>query len=279
MTNLNLAVTELHKKGYSFSEIAQELNISKSKAHRIFHKAGNVTENEPTVEHHVPKPSQVVEKQPETTKNSKKYNAESLKLQVKLRKMELQHEAEMKRLDMEEQEKKRDFELTKDAINLENEKLKNRIEDFRQKISDLEKIDNEYEDEIEEEEYEYEKNIEAETFEEEYIPELDIVLKDEIKEFLSNIIETEKHYEEELEDLVSNVSDLTNEIIEQAEIESVDTVFFQEFGLMKDVGKAIKDYQDNFDSYRSFFGSTVKIEFNNILYSKIQEYVGMNSDE
>lgn len=277
MTNLNLAVTELHKKGYSFNQIAQELNISKSKAYRIINETVDVSKNGTIPEQPVSRPFQNVSKQPERTETGKKYNADNLKLQVKLRKLELEHEAEMKRLDLEEQEKKREFESENNVIKNENLYLKNQMESFKEQIEKLrektieleqmkisENLDNDYDDD---------------DFDKEYEPELDIMIKDETKEFLSHILVTDKYYKEDLDELIVVLSNIKTELIEQAENEGVDAEYFEEFNLLKGTEKVINHYQESFDDYTSFFGSTINLSFDGDLYSQIEEYANNDSEE
>ncbi len=276
MTNLNTAVFELHQKGYSYNQIAKELGISKSKAYRIINKTVDISKAETIAEYPVSRPDNNIPKQPERAETGKKYNADNLKLQVKLRKLELEHEAEMKRLDLEEQERKREFESENNVINNENLYLKNQMESFKEQIEKLrektieleqmkisENLDDDYEDEIEDE----------------YEPELDIMIKDEIKEFLSHILITDKYYTEDLEELIIVLSNLKTELIEQAENENVDAEYFEEFNLLKATEKVINHYQENFDDYTSFFGSTINLSFDGDLYSQIEEYANNDSEE
>ena len=257
MTNLNIAVNELHKKGFSFNQIAKELGISKSKAYRVINETVDVSKTETAVERPVSKVFQNVPKQQKTTESHNGYNTESLKLQVKLRKLELQHEAKMKQLEFEEQEKQREFELKNNTINSENESLKNQTENFKQRIYDLEHIE-----EVEE-----------------YTPELDLMLKDEIYDFLKELLEPKIYYLEDFDKLISIVKQLNTDIVDWAETEDVEINEMNEYVLTQKVENAINHYYENFDNYRSFFGSTISIEFENELYSEIQDYISENSDK
>lgn len=263
MKNLNKEVHELHKKGFSFNQIAQELGISKSKAYRIMNETVDVSEAETVVERPVSKTFQNVPKQPETRENGKEYNAESLKLQVMLRKIELKHEAKIKQLEFDEQDKKREFELKNNAINSENERLKNRIENFKQRTSNSELVKKEEEDdEIEE-----------------YIPELDLILKDEFCDFIEELLEQRRYYQEDFDKLFSTVKQLNVNIIDWAEAEDEEVDEFSEYELIQKIENVINHYYENFDNYRSFFGSTIIMEFEDEVYSEMQDYISQNSDK
>jgi len=272
MTNLNTAVLELHQQGNSYNQIAKELGISKSKAYRIINETVDISKNETIKEQPVSRPFQNIPKQPERAETGKKYNPDNLKLQVKLRKMELEHEAEMKRLDLEEQEKKREFESDNNVINNENLYLKSQMESFKEQIESLRKKT------IELEQIRISETSD-EDFEEEYEPEPDIMIKDETKEFLSHILITDRYYTEDLDELITVLSNLKTELIEQAENENVDAEYFEEFNLLIATEKVINHYQENFDDYTSFFGSTINLSFDGDLYSQIEEYANNDSEE
>ncbi len=277
MTNLNTAVLELHQQGNSYNQIAKELGISKSKAYRIINETVDISKNETIKEQPVSKPFQNISKQPERAETGKKYNPDNLKLQVKLRKMELEHEAEMKRLDLEEQEKKREFESDNNVINNENLYLKSQMESFKEQIESLRKKTIELEQiRISETS---DEDFDDEDFEEEYEPEPDIMIKDETKEFLSHILITDRYYTEDLDELITVLSNLKTELIEQAENENVDAEYFEEFNLLIATEKVINHYQENFDDYTSFFGSTINLSFDGDLYSQIEEYANNDSVE
>jgi len=140
MTNLNREVLKLHKQGYSFNQIAQELDISKSKAYRIV----NDSLDDPLNENQLKQPvSDAFQSVPERFSNERKSGNKSeddLKLRLKLRKIELEHEAEMRRLELEESDRIRKSEAVNQALSDENWMLKNELDDISSEIEKLKEI-------------------------------------------------------------------------------------------------------------------------------------------
>lgn len=282
MVDLNNAVYELHKKGYSFNQIAQELNISKSKAYRIINNTVNDIKNVTVEKPIVSKPFQNVPKQPERGDMNVRNSSNNLKLQVKLRKMELQHESEMRRLEFEEKERIREYEAEQNSVKNENLILKTQLENLREEFR-IVKLKNETLKRIEvveniDDDFETEESSEDEFIEEEYIPELDIMLQDEIKELLNHILKTDKYFENDLKKMISKISKLKQDVIEQADIEDVEVDFFEELNFLKEAEEVVRYYQESFNEHTSLFGSTINLYFDEVLFTKMEEYVNNASE-
>ena len=151
MDALNKKVVELKDEGFSYSEIAAELNITKSKAYREYQKNGNgVSEVQKNVSDR--KQNGVSELQKNETKHLENMNvdfkdADSVEAYMEVREMEMEHETNMK-------QEEREHELLK--LNCEERiKVANQTaEDWQEKYNELAEENDELKENLDEDEIE-----------------------------------------------------------------------------------------------------------------------------
>jgi len=149
-TNLILKVKTLKEQGFSFNQIAEQLDISKSMAFRLYSEV-NKSETD-AKEEQIPVFQKTTKGLDTKAKKEVEMENSNPKLLFHLKKLEFQHEKQMKELEFEELERQREFQ--KEQLSSQAEFMQMKAEIEKLKLSQETKIDvpkTEIPDEIEEE--------------------------------------------------------------------------------------------------------------------------------